>query len=54
MSYLSKYMIGKDLYQDEVLNLGVSPKQLIAHARTRFLALGGTLFEGTTFCDGAP
>jgi lycopene cyclase CruP len=40
---------GKDLYQDEVLNLGVSPKQLIAHARTRFLALGGTLFEGTTF-----
>jgi len=38
-----------DLWVDDVLNIGVDPRQLIARMRERFLAAGGAVYERSTF-----
>ena len=37
---------GFELYVNDILNLGIKPDALIALMRQKYLALGGTLFEG--------
>ncbi len=40
---------GYELWVKDVLNVGVSPKTLIAKIKEKFLELGGVIFENTTF-----
>jgi len=47
---------GEDLWVDDCLNLGVSPKALLEKVKDRFVAAGGVLMEGVSFkaADVAP
>ncbi|MBW4564069.1 MAG: FAD-binding oxidoreductase [Mojavia pulchra JT2-VF2] len=44
---------GKEVWVEDVLNIGVDPVYLLATLKTRFLAAGGKLLENTPFSEAA-
>lgn len=44
---------GKEIWIEDVLNIGVDPVYLLATLKDKFLAAGGKLFENTTFTKAA-